>query len=175
MPSRHSFRALAASLALLGACAAPRPIHTVERVDLQRFMGDWYVIANIPTFVEEGAHNALESYRLADDGSIETTFTFRDGGFDGELKRYNPRGFVRDVDSNAVWDMQFIWPFRAEYRIIYLSPDYARTIIGRSKRDYVWIMARTPGIDDSAFSAMLAFLDQQGYDISLIEKVPQRW
>lgn len=175
MSPRYRMPAIAASLVLLGACAASRPIHTVERVDLQRFMGDWYVIANIPTFVEEGAHNAVETYRLDDDGSIDTTFSFREGGFDGELKQYNPRGFVRDASSNAVWDMQFIWPFRAEYRIIYLSPDYARTIIGRSKRDYVWIMARTPEIDGPAFSAMLAFLEQQGYDISLIEKVPQRW
>jgi apolipoprotein D and lipocalin family protein len=167
--------ALALSVLLLAACAAPKPIHTVAQVDLQRFMGDWYVIANIPTFVEEGAHNAVESYRLDDDGSIDTTFTFREGGFDGDLKRYNPRGFVRDTDSNAVWDMQFIWPLRAEYRIIYLSADYARTIIGRSKRDYVWIMARTPRIGEAEYSDMLAFLAGQGYDISLIEKVPQRW
>jgi apolipoprotein D and lipocalin family protein len=160
---------------LLGACAAPRPIHTVERVDLERFMGDWYVIANIPTFIEAGAHNAIESYRLDADGSIETTFTFRKDGFEGSLEQYSPRGFVRDTDSNAVWDMQFVWPFRAEYRIIYLSADYARTIIGRSKRDYVWIMARTPGIDEAEFSAMLVFLEGQGYDVSLIEKVPQRW
>jgi len=167
--------AITAAALLLAACASPRPIATVEHVDLQRFMGDWYVIANIPTFIEEGAHNAVESYRLAEDGSIETTFRFRDGGFDGELEQYNPRGFVRDTQSNAVWGMQFIWPFKAEYRIIYLSPDYDQTIIGRSKRDYVWIMARSPEIPAQDFAAMLAFLAEQGYDASLVEKVPQRW
>lgn len=175
MPSARRSCAIVVGAILLGACAAPKPIHTVAQVDLQRFMGDWYVIANIPTFVEAGAHNAVEIYRLDDDGSIDTTFTFREGGFEGELKRYNPRGFVRDTDSNAVWEMQFIWPFRAEYRIIYLSADYAHTIIGRSKRDYVWIMARTPEIAEADFSDMLAFLAEQGYDISLIERVPQRW
>ena len=166
---------LVAMSLLLGACATPAPIRTVEHVDLERFMGDWYVIANIPTFVEQGAHNAVESYRLADDGTIDTTFTFRDGGFDGELKEYNPRGFVRDTESNAVWGMQFIWPFKAEYRIIYLEPDYSRTIIGRSKRDYVWIMARNPEIPPAEFETMLAFLAEQGYDTSLVETVPQRW
>ncbi|HKJ53656.1 MAG TPA: lipocalin family protein [Gammaproteobacteria bacterium] len=160
---------------LLGGCASPQPIRTVGQVDLPRFMGDWYVIANIPTFIEQGAYNSVESYRLAEDGSIDTTFRFRDGGFDGELKQYDPRGFVRDGGGNAVWDMQFIWPFRAEYRIIYLSADYAHTIIGRSKRDYVWIMARSPTIAEPAYADMLAFLAEQGYDISLIEKVPQRW
>ncbi|MGD2173567.1 MAG: lipocalin family protein [Gammaproteobacteria bacterium] len=160
---------------LLAGCASPRPIHTVDRVDLPRFMGDWYVIANIPTFIEKDAYNSVESYRLAEDGSIDTTFSFRAGGFDGELEQYHPRGFVRDGTGNAVWGMQFVWPFRAEYRIIYLSADYRHTIIGRSKRDYVWIMARSPQIAEPAFTGMLAFLGEQGYDISLIEKVPQRW
>ena len=71
---------------LFTACAASRrpPIRTVPQVDLGRFMGDWYVIANIPTFVEKRAHNAVESYRLDSDGTIATTFTFRKGSFDGE-------------------------------------------------------------------------------------------
>ena len=68
---------------------------------------------------------------LDTDGSIATTFTFRDGAFDGELKRYCPRGFVRDTRSNAIWGMQFLWPIKADYRIVYVSPDYQRTIIGR--------------------------------------------
>ncbi|MDH3935419.1 MAG: lipocalin family protein, partial [Gammaproteobacteria bacterium] len=44
-------------------------MQSVEYVDINRFMGDWYVIANIPTFVETGAHNAIESYALNADGS----------------------------------------------------------------------------------------------------------
>lgn len=175
MRPRYAIPAIALASMLLGACASPQPIPTVPQVDLPRFMGDWYVIANIPTFIEKDAYNAVESYRLDEDGSIDTTFSFREGGFDGELEQYHPRGFVRADTGNAVWDMQFVWPFEAEYRIIYLSADYRHTIIGRSKRDYVWIMARAPQIAEPAFADMLAFLAEQGYDISLIEKVPQRW
>ena len=164
-----------ACLLTLSGCASSPPIRTVDYVDLERFMGDWYVIANIPTFVEEGAHNAVESYRLDDDGTIATTFTFREDGFDGELKRYEPRGFVRDDPSQAVWGMQFIWPFKAEYRIIYLSDDYTRTIIGRSARDYVWIMARSPQIGADDYDAMLQLLAEVGYDVSKVQKVPQSW
>jgi apolipoprotein D and lipocalin family protein len=148
------------------------PIHTVPSVDLNRFMGDWYVIANIPTFIEKDAYNAMESYRLAEDGTIATTFTFNKGGFDGPLKTYNPRGFIRDKESNAVWGMQFIWPFKAEYRIVYLSEDYTKTVIGRSKRDYVWIMARKPAISSEDYASILEFLEAQGYDISKVQKVP---
>ena len=150
-----------------------KPIHTVEYVDLNRFMGDWYVIANIPTFIEKNAYNAIESYRLEDDGTVATTFRFNKGSLDGPLKEYHPRGFIRDKESNAVWGMQFIWPFKAEYRIVYLTDDYSKTVIGRSKRDYVWIMARKPAISDEEYAAIVDFLQQQGYDIKKLQKVPQ--
>ena len=166
----------AAVALLLCACqTSAAPIATAARVDLTRFMGDWYVIANIPTFIEKGAHNAVESYRLDADGTIATTFTFRADGFDGEAKRYTPRGFVRDRASNALWDMQFVWPFRTEYRIMYLADDYRQTVIGRQQRDYVWIMARTPAIADADYQRLLEFVGAQGYDVKQVQKVPQQW
>ena len=175
----HALKA-AATLPLvfvLAACGSmPRsPIATVDKIDLERFMGDWYVIANIPTFIERDAHNAVESYRLDRDGTVATTFTFRDGGFDGPVKRYEPRGFIRDTESNAVWGMQFIWPIKADYRVTYLDADYRVTAIGREKRDYVWVMARTPQIADADYAAVVEHLAQQGYDISQLRKVPQQW
>jgi apolipoprotein D and lipocalin family protein len=168
---------LAASLLTLAGCSTVShpPIALAPKVDLDRFMGDWYVIANIPTFIEKGAHNAVESYRLTEDGSIATTFTFRADGFDGPEKKYTPRGFVVDRESNAVWGMQFLWPIKADFRIVYLTPDYAQTVIGREARDYVWIMARTPQIPEADYQRIVAFLKEQGYDVDKIQKVPQRW
>lgn len=160
------------SILTVWGCQAMKPIHTVEFVDLKRFMGDWYVIASIPTFIETDAYNAIESYRLAGDGSIETTFRFNKGGFAGPLKTYTPRGFVEDHQTNAVWGMQFIWPFKAEYRIIYLSDDYEQTIIGRTKRDYVWIMARRPSIPEVDYERLVAFIEDQGYETGKLRRVP---
>ena len=71
--------------------------------------------------------------------------------------------------------MQFIWPIKADYRIVYINDDYTQTIIGREKRDYVWIMARTPQIPEQDYLQMLKLLAEQGYDISQIKKVPQQW
>jgi apolipoprotein D and lipocalin family protein len=159
---------------LLTGCQSMKPIHTVAQVDIERFMGDWFVIANIPTFIEKDAFNAMESYRLGDDGTILTRFTFNKGDFDGPQKKYTPRGFIRDKSSNAVWGMQFIWPFKAEYRIIYLDADYTTTVIGRTKRDYVWIMSRTPSISDRTYQDILKFLASQDYDVEKIQRVPQR-
>jgi apolipoprotein D and lipocalin family protein len=158
---------------LLAACA-PEIIPTVAHVDLERFMGRWYVLGNIPTFIEKGAHNAVESYALDADGSIATTFTFRRDAFDGELVEYRPRGFVAD-SSNAVWGMQFVWPVEAEYRVVYLDADYSQTVIGRSKRDYVWIMARTPEIPAADYARLVALVAELGYDATQLVPVPQRW
>jgi apolipoprotein D and lipocalin family protein len=168
--------ALAMIAVLFSGCAAKLPaLKTVASVDIQRFMGDWYVIANIPTWIEKGAHNAVESYRLDADGTIATTFTFRKGAFDGPLKTYKPRGFILEATGNAAWEMQFIWPFKSEYLITYLNENYTHTIIARNKRDYVWIMARTPAISEAQYAALVAELITQGYDTSLLQKVPQRW
>lgn len=161
------------ALLLIGTgCQTMKPIHTVDTVDLNRFMGDWHVIASIPTFIEKDAYNAMESYKLDDDGTVAATFRFNKGSLDGPLKEYNPRGFIRDKQSNAVWDMQFIWPFKAEYRIIYLSEDYSQTVIGRTKRDYVWIMARENTIPDPDYKKILNFLRDQDYDTTGLRLVP---
>ena len=171
-----AFSAVLAIAMLLGACASKGPeMKTVDYVDLDRFMGDWYVIANIPTFLEKGAHNAVETYALNDDGTVATTFVFRDGSFDGEEKTYTPKGFVRDDGSNALWGMRFIWPIKADYRIVYLDENYAQTVIARQKRDFVWIMARTPEISDEDYDKLIEFVASIGYDVSKIERVPQSW
>jgi apolipoprotein D and lipocalin family protein len=144
-------------------------------VDLDRFMGDCYVIAHIPTFIERDAYNAVEFYRPTDEGKVATTFTFRQSGFDSERQVYTPTGFVLDRDSNAVWGMQFIWPFKADFRIVYLDARYTQTIIGRNQRDYVWIMARSPSIPETDYQNLLRLLANEGDDINQIQRVPQRW
>lgn len=157
------------------SCSKHVPMATVDYVDIDRFMGDWYVVANIPTFLEKGAHNAVENYARNDDGTIATTFTFLDGGFDGERKEYNPKGFIVDKQTNALWGMQFIWPIKADYRIVYLDEDYTKTVIAREARDYVWVMARKPQLTDSEYEEMRRFVANIGYDISKMNRVPQSW
>ena len=163
-----------ALLLALSACSGPPPIRTATAVDLERFMGDWYVIANIPTFIEKNAYNAIESYRLAEDGTVATTFSFREGGFEGARKTYHPTGHIIDTQSNAIWGMQFIWPIKADYRILYVDGAYSRTIIGRIDRDYVWLMARTPQLPEADYQHFLEFIAAEGYDISRVQKVPQQ-
>jgi apolipoprotein D and lipocalin family protein len=177
MSNTKKLLALTMLCVMLSSCASSSgpPIALVPQVDLQHFMGDWYVIAAIPTAIEGEAYNAVESYRLDDNGTIATTFTFRNGGFDGPLKTYTPRGFVVENSGNALWGMQFIWPIKAEYRIVYLAQDYSRTIIARNARDYLWIMARTPALSEAQYRELVEFVGAQDYDLKKLRKVPQRW
>ncbi len=151
-----------------GSSLEPMPV--VDYVDLDRFMGDWYVIATIPTFLEKDAYNPIETYRLDNDGSIATTFTFNKGSLNGPTKIYRPRGFVKDKLTNAIWGMQFVWPIKADYRIVYLDDNYQQTIIGRNSRDYVWIMARTPTISQQEYSNLLSRVDSFGYSLDALQK-----
>ena len=165
---------LLSTLVLVTACSSHPPVKTADYVDLQRFMGEWYVIASIPTFIEKEAYNPIETYRQNPDGTIATTFRFNKGGFDGEITEYHATGFVEDTQSNAIWKMQFVWPFKADYRIMHVSEDYSVTIIGRNKRDYVWLMARSPEISDEEYARMMQLIQQQGYDLSKVQKEPHR-
>lgn len=150
------------------------PIPPVAHVDLPRFMGDWYVIANIPTFVERKSYDAVESYAMREDGRIQTTFRQRKGGFDAPIDIMRPVGTVRPGTQDAVWGMQFVWPIKAEYVIVHLDEGYTQTIIGRTARDYAWIMARTPQISESDYAANVERLCALGYDTSKLRRVPQR-
>lgn len=158
----------------LNACQNLPPVKTVASVDVNRFMGDWYVIAAIPTFMERDPYNPVEHYDKNPDGSIATTFTFNQGSLDGKLKVYHPTGFVVPGTGNAEWKMQFLWPFKSEYLIAYLSDDYQHTIIARNKRDYVWLMSRQPSIDQATFDQLTAKIKSLGYDLEKLEVFPHR-
>ena len=161
---------------LPGCASAPAPtvpLTLVPHVDLARFMGDWYVIASIPTWLEKNARNPKESYRLDADGTVATTFRFNADSADGPVKTYTSKGIIIDSASNAVWGQQYVWPFKADYRISYLSPDYRQVVIAREKRDYVWIMSRSPRMSDADLRTLTEFVRSQGYDVAKLQRVPQ--
>ena len=147
---------------------AQAPLKTVSEVNLNKFMGPWYVIAHIPTFIEKNAFNAVESYELNEDGSISTTFTFNEGSLTGPIKTYHPKGFVVKNSGNALWGMQFIWPIKAQYKIVYLDETYQNTIIARDDRDYVWIMSRQKKIEKEIIDNLVQKIERDGYDIKKI-------
>ena len=115
------------ALSLFGSgCSSSdtRPLPRPPSVDVPRFMGDWYVIAHIPSWPEREAFDAVESYALRQDGRIQTTFTYRKGSFDAPQKSMHPVGRVEKNGNGAIWGMQFVRPIQAEYVMAWLDDDY---------------------------------------------------
>lgn len=148
----------------------------VEYVDLQRFMGDWYVIANIPTRFEIGAVNAIENYTWnAEKEIVDVTFTYNADHPKGKLKHMTQKGFIYDKVTNAEWRVQPIWPLKLGYLIIDLAEDYSYTVIGVPSRNYLWIMARETILPEDVYQSILEKVEEQGYDLNKIQMVPQIW
>lgn len=171
-------RRLVVALALVvpGGCSVmpPEDFPRADRVDLDRFVGTWFVIAHIPPDATSDAWNAVERYERDESDRIRTVFTYRDGGFDGESERMEMTGFVQPGTNNAIWAMQPFWPLRLENTISYVDADYRTTIVARSKRDWVWIMARTPDIEEGVYRELVTRVEELGYEPERLREVPQQ-
>ncbi len=147
---------------------------TVENVDLKKFMGKWYVIANIPTFIEKGAYNATETYTWNEkENRIDVDFKFNQDRFDGKEKSYPQKAFIYDTKTNAEWRIQPFWPLKFAYLITDLAPDYSYTVVAVPDRKHVWIMARTPNLPEEIYQEILSKLRKQSFDLKDLQKVPQ--
>jgi apolipoprotein D and lipocalin family protein len=175
--------ALAAGVLLVSGCQTPAsssagataegPLRALQRpIDLDRFMGDWFVLAHIPVFIERDAHNAVESYELTPDGTIATTYTFNRGTLDGPVRTLHPKGWVHDQVHRTEWRMQFVWPFKSAYLIVYVDDEYETTVIGVPGRKYAWIMARSPSIPEERYEKLVEVLRATGHDVSRLRRVP---
>ncbi|NDY94311.1 lipocalin family protein [Wenzhouxiangella limi] len=161
---------------VLSGCASTwnsPPLETVDSVDLERYMGEWYVIANIPYFGERGNVAGRAIYRMREDGRMDDIYLYRDGDFDAPEERLEGVAWVVDEDSNARWKVRFYWPLTFAYYIVDLDPDYQWSLVGHPSRNYAWIMARAPRIDDELYEQLLARFEELGFDSSDLKKVPQ--
>lgn len=158
-----------------GCTSVKEPLQTVSHVDLPRYMGDWYVIANIPYFAEKNCFDSIESYALRPDGAIDNWFTCRKKSFDAPLERQaNALATVKDTTTNAEWRVRFFKIISVKYLILDLDPNYQWVVVGHPSRKYGWIMARSKVLADPVYSGILQRLAKQGYDTRQFEKVPQR-
>lgn len=151
------------------------PLEKVSAVDLNKFMGDWYVQASIPTFIEVGAHNAIEHYDLNAKGHIDITFTFRKDAFDGTSKKYTMTGYPVDGTNNAEWKVSPFWPVKFPYYTIELAQDYSYVVVATPNRGYLWIMSRNWKMEESELQPIIDRMVKLGFKADEIKRVPQKW
>ena len=163
---------------LLHGCQSAEPyLKTVESVNLDQYLGKWYVIANRPTMFETDAHNATETYSLdKETRKISVEFKYRKGGFEGPEKDVPQTAWVHNENTKAHWKISMWWlPFNLDYLIIDLDKDYQWTVVGVPNQKYLWVMSRNPEMDDALLSKILTDVKNKGYDISDVKRVPQKW
>lgn len=159
------------------SCAAGSDFkRTVDYVDMDRFMTKWFVIAGRLTSLEDGAHNAIESYTWNEKKDrIDIDFTMRKGSFDGKLKSIPQKGWVQNYKTNAHWKISPMWPLKFNYLIIDLADDYSWTVIGVPSQKWVWIMAKDWDMNDKKLNMIIKRVNDMGYSVKDVKRVPQKW
>jgi apolipoprotein D and lipocalin family protein len=159
------------------ACQTTAPFKkTVQYLDIERYMGKWYVISSRPTMFEKNAFNATETYSLdPKTGKIDVDFRYRKSSFSGPEKNIPQRARIFNKESNAHWKIRLKWlPFEFDYLIIGLSPDYEWTAVGVPNQKYLWIMSRKPHMEADELNKIINQLSLEGYNVDNLEFVPQK-
>lgn len=150
---------------LLSAGGEKEPFHeTVDYVDMERFSGDWYVIALIPTPFEKDAVWGIENYSLDDKGHIRVEYTFRKGSIDGKEKTMYQKGWIKNTETNADWRVQPLWPLKMPYYILELDNDYTYTVVGTNNYKYLWIMSRESQMDATLIRSLFDRMEDRGFE-----------
>lgn len=174
---------LAAGAALcVSACFTPPPDNlagdepppVVEEVDLDRYLGRWFEIARYDMAFERGCDGVTANYARRDDGLIRVVNTCRKGGLDGEAEVAEGRARVVEGSNGAKLKVSFFGPFWGDYWVLELDEDYDWSVVGGPEGRYLWILSRTPQMDQAVLDARLARLKQLGYDTGEL-LFPEQW
>ncbi len=173
------WQSVAFVLALLSGCAwferpSVAPVQVVHSVDLSRYSGTWYEIAKFPNRFQKNCMATSATYTLLPSGrAIEVVNRCRSGSLDGPVRSITGKARVVDEETNARLKVTFFWPFSGDYWIIDLGEKYEYAVVATPNRKYLWILSRTPGMDDETYERILSRLREQHFDPSRLEKTPQ--
>jgi apolipoprotein D and lipocalin family protein len=147
-------------------------LETVERVELNKYVGRWYEIARYPNrFQKQCTGDTTANYSVLDDGKIQVLNACRKQ--DGKIDQAKGKAKIVDRETNAKLKVTFFWPFYGDYWIIGLDPEYRWAVVGEPGRKYLWILSRTPQMSDADYEHALRIIRKSGYDDSKLMKTPQ--
>ncbi len=167
--------ALSVAGALMAGCEISlpgAPLETAASVDVARYMGRWYEIAKYPVAFEAGCYGVTADYSLREDGTVRVLNTCREE--DGTI-RNQIEGFaeVSDKTSNSKLTVYFFYPFGAPYWILEVGENYEYAVVGDPSRSFLWILSRTPTLDEETYNGILSRLPTLGYDPNRLEPMVQ--
>lgn len=159
---------------LLAACTTngrqSTPLEVVPAVDLSRYIGRWYEIASFPQRFQKDCTDSRAEYRIRPDGVVEVLNScLRDGKIDS----VKGRAWVVDKKTNAKLKVSFFWPFRGDYWIIDLGKDYEYAVVSAPSMNYLWVLSRTPQMDEQRYQQIVGRLKDRGFDIARLNRTQQ--
>lgn len=149
------------------------PLKVVSFVELDRYLGKWYEISSYPAWFAEDCTATTAEYTLLSDGKIQVLNRCRKGSLDGPPDESKGTAEIADTGTNAKLKVTFFWPFKGDYWIIDLDPDYRWAVVGEPSRKYLWILSRTPTMDEGLYQDIVSRLPEKGYDPSKLKRMKQ--
>jgi apolipoprotein D and lipocalin family protein len=160
---------------LLAACGSDNPPqHLARGVDLQRYAGRWYIIANIPYFAENGMVGSRFDIAFTAPDRFADVYSGHKGSLDAPVQSFTMKGYVVPGTGNAYWRESPFWPLYLSYLILYVDPAYRYALVGYPGRGYGWILARDPVVDDDTYRDLLGRFAAEGYDTGKFVRIQQR-
>jgi len=146
-------------------------LEVVPHVELEKYLGKWYEIAHLPAKFQEGCDETTATYTLLKDGSISV---LNQSTKNGKVKQAKGKAKVVDKNSNAKLKVTFFWPFYGDYWIIKLGNNYDYSVVGTPNRKYLWILSRTPQMDDKLYSQLVEYVKSKGFEVNKLIKTLQK-
>jgi apolipoprotein D and lipocalin family protein len=153
------------------SCKPTQNLSTVEKVDIEKYAGQWYEIARLPNSFEKGLNCVTATYTLKKNDKIEVLnkgYSIKDIGKSNTVKG---TAWVPDSEYPGRLKVSFFRPFSGNYYIISLDEEYNYALVGDPSRKYLWILARTKELNSTIYSELLEIAKINGFDIGNIIKV----
>lgn len=141
-------------------------------VDLEKYAGKWYEIASFPASFQKGCHCTTAEYLITGKKYIRVINRCRRNSVNGKASGITGRAYPVEGSRNTRLRVQFFWPFRGDYNIEMLAPDYSWAVVTSGKK-YLWILSRTPKMDEDVFGEISARLTDLGFDLSPLQRTVQ--
>ena len=148
-------------------------LQTVLRVDLNKYAGKWYEIASYPQYFQKGCHCTTAEYTLSEKGYVIVENRCNKDSVNGKQSYIKGKAFVEEGSGNAKLKVQFFWPFKAKYWIIDLADDYSYAVVSHPNKKYLWILSRTPKMNDTVYRQIIFRLESKGFDVSKLQITEQ--
>ena len=136
-------------------------LETVAKVELDKYLGKWYEIAHLPAGFQNGCNQTTATYTLLDNGNVSV---LNECLKNGKYKKAKGTAKVVDKLTGAKLKVTFFWPFYGDYWIIKLGENYDYAVVGTPNRKYLWILSRTPKMDQRLYSELIGFAKFKGFN-----------